>query len=76
MLRFSPNKEQLIDDVLSLIKEKKEGNRVKQNLDDYFSSVDSKGPLFVEEENGPDAYVDDLRQDIFDRFNKLRQEKI
>ena len=25
----------------------------------------------VEKENGPDPYIDDLRQDIFERFKKL-----
>lgn len=60
--------------MLSLIKGKKEGKWVKQNLNDYFNSVDSKGHLFVEEENGPDDYIDDLKQDVFDRFNQLRQE--
>jgi len=25
----------------------------------------------IEKENGPDEYIDDLRQDIFERFNKL-----
>ena len=74
MLRFSPKKKQFVDDVLSLIKGKKEGKWVKQNLNDYFNNVDSKGPLFVEEENGPDDYIDDLKQDVFDRFNQLRQE--
>ena len=73
MLRFCPKKEQLVDDVLSLIKSRKEGKRVKQNLNEYFNSVDSKGPFFVEEENGPDAYIGNLRQDIFDRFNGIKQ---
>lgn len=73
MLRFSPKKEYLIDDVISLIKTKEEGKQVRENLKEYFSNIDSKGPLFVEEENGPDAYIDDLKQDIFDRFNKLSQ---
>lgn len=73
MLRFCPEKEQLVDDVLSLIKGRKEGKQVKQNLNEYFSSVDSKGPLFVEEENGPDAYIDNLKQDIFERFDRIRQ---
>jgi len=73
MLRFCPKKERLVDDVLALIKKRKEGNRVKQNLDEYFSSMDSKGPLFIKEENGPDAYIDDLNQDIFERFNRIRQ---
>ena len=27
----------------------------------------------VEQENGPDEYIHDLRQDIFERFNKLRK---
>ncbi|OGQ35504.1 MAG: hypothetical protein A3F16_01085 [Deltaproteobacteria bacterium RIFCSPHIGHO2_12_FULL_43_9] len=73
MLRFCPKKEQLVDDVLSIIKSRKEGKPVNQNLNEYFSSVDSKGPLFVEEENGPDAYIDNVRQDIFERFNRIRQ---
>ena len=73
MLRFSLKKEYLIDDVISLIKTKEEGKQVRENLKEYFSNIDSKGPLFVEEENGPDAYIDDLKQDIFDRFNKLPQ---
>lgn len=73
MLRFSPKKEELLDDVASLIKKRKEGKQVEQNLNEYFSSVDSKGPLFVEEENGPEAYIDNLREDIFDKFNIILQ---
>lgn len=73
MLRFCPKKEQLVDDVLSFIKSRKEGKRVKQNLNEYFNNVDSKGPFLVEEENGADAYIGNLRQDIFDRFNGIRQ---
>ena len=75
MLRFCPRKEYCIGTVLSLIESRKEGKQVQKNLNEYFSSVDSKGPLFVEAENGPDAYIDDLRQDIFERFNRLRQIK-
>lgn len=75
MLRFCPKRQQLVDDVLSFIKSRKEGNQVKKNLNEYFSSVDSKGPLFVEEENGPDAYIDNLRQDIFERFNEILKKK-
>jgi hypothetical protein len=72
MLRFSPKKEQLADDVVQLIKKQKEGKQVKENLEDYFDSVDSKGPLFVEEENGPDAYISNVRQDAFDKLNGIR----
>lgn len=73
MLRFCPKKEQLADDVVALIKKRKEGKQVKGNLKEYFSSVDSKGPLFVGEENGPDAYIDNVRQDVFDRFDGIRR---
>lgn len=72
MLRFSPQKEKLVDEVTAFIKNQKEGRRVKKNLKGYFGSVDSKGPLFVEQENGPDEFIRDLRQDIFERFSKLR----
>jgi len=72
------NKEKLRKDLyyvyyISLIKKQKEGKQVKANLKEYFSSVDSKGPLFVEQENGPDAYIGDVRQDAFDRFGGIRQ---
>lgn len=73
MLRFCPKREQLADDVVALIKKRKEGKQVKENLKKYFSSVDSKGPLFVEQENGPDAYIDNVRQDAFDKFSGIRQ---
>ena len=73
MLRFCPKREQLADDVVALIKKRKEGKQVKENLKEYFSSVDSKGPLFVEQENGPDDYIHDVRQDIFERFKGLRE---
>lgn len=73
MLRFCPKREQLADDVVALIKKRKEGKQVKENLKEYFSSVDSKGPLFVEQENGPDAYIDNVRQDAFDKFSGIRQ---
>ena len=73
MLRFCPKKEQLTDDVIALIKKRKEGKRVKENLKEYFSSADSKGPLFVGEENGPDTYIDNVRQDAFDKFSGIRR---
>jgi len=72
MLRFCPKREQLADDVVALIKKRKEGKQVNENLKEYFSSVDSKGPLFVEQENGPDAYIDNVRQDAFDKFSGIR----
>ena len=71
MLRFSPEKEELIDKVSLLIKDKEQGKSVKQNIRKYFSSADSEGPFLVEQENGLDAYIDDLKKDIFERFNRF-----
>lgn len=45
---------------------------VPENLDKYFERKTSQGCLMVERENGPDEYIDDLRQDIFERFKRLR----
>ena len=73
MLRFCPQREKLAGEVIAFIKNRKEGKSVTKNLKGYFSSVDSKGPLFVEQENGPDEFIHDLRQDIFERFSKLRE---
>lgn len=46
---------------------------VPQNLTKFFERVSSPGCLLVERENGPDEVIRDLRQDIFDRFIKLRE---
>ena len=73
MLRFCPQRERLAGEVAAFIKNRKEGKSVTKNLKGYFASVDSKGPLFVEQQNGPDEFVHDLRQDIFERFSKLRE---
>ena len=51
--------------MVALIKKQKEGKQVRENLKEYFGSVDAKGPLFVEQENGPDAYIPNLKEDTF-----------
>jgi len=71
MLRFCPEKENLVNNIGLLIKDKQEGKSVKRNIRKYFSSADSQGPILIEQENGPDPYIDDLRQDIFERFNRV-----
>ena len=72
MLRFSPEDEGLAKKVKSLINDKTEGKSIKQNIRQYFNRPDSQGPVLIEQENGPDKYIDDLRQDIFERFKKLQ----
>jgi hypothetical protein len=39
----------------------------------FFNRISSQGCLLVEQENDVDEYVHDLRQDIFDRFKRLRE---
>jgi len=73
MLRFSSDKEALIAQVNALIKDKKQGASVKRNLQKYFKDVSSQGPFLVEQENGPDEYIRDLRRDVFERFSRLRE---
>ena len=41
------------------------------NIKEYFKKKTSPGCLMVEQENGPDEYIGDVRNDIFNRFNQL-----
>jgi len=71
ILRYAPNVENILGEI---IRYKKQGyfEEVPKNLAHYFNRKTGKGCLMVEKENGPDAYIDDLRQDIFERFKNLR----
>lgn len=71
MLRFCPSKNEIINNVNSFIKNKEQGKSVKRNLSKYFSGIDFEGPFLVEQENGPDEYINDLKKNIFETFNKL-----
>jgi len=72
ILRYAPDLDNILKEVAQY---KKEGyfKEVSQNLSKYFERKTSQGCLMVEKENGPDEYIDDLRQDISERFNKLRE---
>jgi len=70
ILRYTPN----LDIVLAEVAEyKKKGYfiGISKDIKQYFERKTSQGCLMIEKENGPDEYIDDLRQDIFERFNKL-----
>lgn len=72
VLRYAPD----IDVVLKeIVQYRKAGyfKEVQGNLSKYFERISSPGCLLVEQENGPDEYISDLRQDIFERFGKLRE---
>lgn len=70
ILRYTPDLDKLFKGVARY---KKQGYfvNISRNIKKYFERKTSQGCLMVEKENGPDEYIDDLRQDIFERFNKL-----
>jgi len=70
ILRYTPN----LDIILAEVAEyKKKGHfaSISKNIKKYFERKTSQGCLMIEKENGPDEYIDDLRQDIFERFSEL-----
>ena len=71
MLRFSPNKDKVIHEIRKLIQSKKEGKFVLGNIKKYFRMEDDKGPVLIEQENGPDDYISNVREDAYKRIIKL-----
>jgi len=70
ILRYTPNLDIILEEVVEY---KKKGYfiDISKNSKKYFERKTSQGCLMIEKENGPDEYIDDLKQDIFERFNKL-----
>jgi len=70
ILRYTPNLDIFLAEVAEY---KKKGYfiGIYKNIKKYFERKTSQGCLMIEKENGPDEYIDDLRQDIFERFNEL-----
>jgi hypothetical protein len=72
ILRYAPD----IDLILTEIPRYRESGylmSVPDNISKFFERISSQGCLLVEQENGPDEYIQDVRQDIFDRFKRLRE---
>jgi hypothetical protein len=72
ILRYAPDVNIILEEVVQY---RKKGyfENISKNLNRYFERKSSQGCLMVEKENGPDDYVDDLREDIFKRFKILRE---
>ena len=70
ILRYTPNLDIILEEVVEY---KKKGYfiSISKNIKKYFERKTSQGCLMIEKENGPDEYIDDLKQDIFERFNQL-----
>lgn len=71
MLRFSPKKDNVICEIEELLKSKSEGKSVISNIKKYFRMEDDKGPVLIEQENGPDDYISNVREDAYKRIIKL-----
>lgn len=72
MLRYAPDLDSIYKE-MSEYEKKNYFKNISKNINGYFQRKSSHGCLMVEKENGPDKYIDDLRQDIFERFKKLRE---
>ena len=72
ILRYVPDIDSILREV-SQYREKGYLMDVPDNINKFFERVSSQGCLLIEEENGPDEYIRDVRQDIFDRFKTLKE---
>ena len=72
ILRYAPDLSAVLREVTRFSRDGYFGN-VSADLTQFFERVSSPGCLMVERENGPDEFIPDLRQDIFDRFRRLRE---
>lgn len=71
VLRYAPDVETVLDEIAKYYK-LGYFKATPKNLASYFKSKTGNGCLMVEKENGPDPYIEDLRHDIFERFERLR----
>lgn len=71
MLRYAADIETIFKEIVQY-KKKDYFKDIKSNLNKYFERKSSRGCLMVEKENGPDEYIDDLRQDVYNKFKNLR----
>lgn len=71
ILRYAPDIDAILNEV-SQYRQKGYLTSALDNINKFFARVSSQGCLIVEQENGPDEFIHDVRQDIFDRFKGLR----
>lgn len=72
ILRYAPNASALLHEIAGY-KQKGYFENTPKNLNKYFEQKSSNGNLMVEKENGSDEFVENIREDIFERFKKLRE---
>lgn len=71
ILRYAPDIEIILKEI-SEYESKGCLPGIAANINKFFERVSSQGCLMVEEENGTDEYLQDVRQDVFERFNGLK----
>ena len=72
ILRYAPDIDAILKEI-SQYREKGYLMDVQDNINKFFGRVSSQGCLLIEQENGSDEYIYDVRQDIFDRFNGMKE---
>lgn len=72
ILRYAPDIDKILEEV-SQYKQKSNFTNIVDNVNGFFERVSSQGCLLIEQENGPDEYIENVRQDIFERFKGLRE---
>jgi len=71
VLRYAPDVDAILDEIQQFYK----AGHLPQaagNLQKYFERKSSPGCLMVEKDNGPDEFIEDIREDILERFSALR----
>lgn len=71
ILRYALDAELILKEI-SQYREKEYLIGISDNINKFFERVSSRGCLLIEKENGSDEFIHDVRQDIFDRFKRLR----
>lgn len=71
LIPFTPVIKSKVREIRLLIKYENTGKEVLSNIHKYFSNMDSKGPIFIEQENGPDSFIKNIREDAFKRITQL-----
>lgn len=72
VLRFHPDGENLLKEIAAL-ELKKEKKIIQKNLKNDFGTLSSAGILRVEREVGRQNYPGDIRKDIFEKFQVVRE---
>lgn len=75
VLRYAPDVDSILAEVRQFYNED-HFPQVAENSQKYFERKSSPGCLMIEKENGPDEFIEDIREDIFERFSILRAQLI